>query len=72
MSGAGGPNKSDTVEDSTALPPERAVVPRRRGKERHVVLTLEFLTPFFGQSLGAVSERLGISRSTIKAVAPPP
>ena len=47
-----------------------AVVPRRRGNQRPMVLTLEFLTPYFGQSLEAVSDKLGLSRSTIKAVVP--
>ena len=66
------------VQDSTATfgaKPARfveAVVPRRRGKERRVVLTLAFLTPYFDRSLDAVSESLGLSRSTIKAVAPRP
>ena len=65
-----------SIQDSTAsfgAKPERfvaAVVPRRRGKERRVVLTLAFLTPYFDRSLDAVSESLGLSRSTIKAVAP--
>jgi len=37
-----------------------------------VVLTLEFLTPYFGQPLEAVTAETSLSRSTIKAVAPSP
>ena len=76
MSGACGPNTlyggRAAVDDSTPLPPVQAVVPRRRGKERLVVLTLDFLAPYFDQPLDAVSKKLGVSRSTLKAVAPPP
>lgn len=52
--------------------PAVAVVPRKKGKEDRVVLTLESLAEHFDKPLQAVSDKLGLSRSTIKAVAPRP
>ncbi|KAJ1492259.1 hypothetical protein T484DRAFT_1931723 [Baffinella frigidus] len=44
-----------------------AVIPRRRGNEKKVVLTRELLESYYHESLDAVTERLGLSKTTIKA-----
>ena len=44
-----------------------AVIPRRRGKEKKVVLTRELLESYYHESLDSVTERLGLSKTTIKA-----
>jgi len=43
------------------------VIPRRRGKEVKVVLTRELLESYYHESLDSVTERLGLSKTTIKA-----
>ncbi|KAJ1479011.1 hypothetical protein T484DRAFT_1749339 [Baffinella frigidus] len=44
-----------------------AVIPRRRGNEKKVVLTRKLLESYHHESLDAVTERLGLSKTTIKA-----
>ena len=44
-----------------------AVIPRRRGEEKQVVLTRELLESYYHESLDTVTERLGLSKTTIKA-----
>ncbi|KAJ1485876.1 hypothetical protein T484DRAFT_1791826 [Baffinella frigidus] len=44
-----------------------AVIPRRRGNEKKVVLTRALLESYHHESLDAVTERLGLSKTTIKA-----
>ena len=44
-----------------------AVIPRRRGNEKKVVLTRELLESYHHESLDAVTEHLGLSKTTIKA-----
>ncbi|KAJ1492376.1 hypothetical protein T484DRAFT_3640603 [Baffinella frigidus] len=43
------------------------VIPRRRGNEPRVVLTRELLASYKHESLDAVTEHLGLSKTTIKA-----
>jgi len=43
------------------------VIPRRRGNEKKVVLTRELLESYHHESLNAVTEHLGLSKTTIKA-----
>jgi hypothetical protein len=44
-----------------------AVIPRRRGGEKQVVLTRDMLESYYHESLDTVTERLGLSKTTIKA-----
>jgi hypothetical protein len=44
-----------------------AVIPRRRGNEKKVVLTRALLESHLHESLDVVSEKLGLSKTTIKA-----
>ncbi|KAJ1489595.1 hypothetical protein T484DRAFT_1779590 [Baffinella frigidus] len=43
------------------------VIPRRRGNEKKVVLTRALLESYHHESLDTVTERLGLSKTTIKA-----
>jgi hypothetical protein len=45
-----------------------AVIPRRRANEKGVVLSIDLLSNYFGESLDVVTQKLGISKTTIKAV----
>jgi hypothetical protein len=44
-----------------------AVIPRRRGNEKKVVLTRALLESYHHESLDSVTEHLGLSKTTIKA-----
>jgi hypothetical protein len=44
-----------------------AVIPRRRGNENKLVLTRELLESHYHEPLDTVAERLGLSKTTIKA-----
>jgi hypothetical protein len=45
-----------------------AVIPRRRANEKGVVLSIDLLSNYFGEPLDVVTQKLGISKTTIKAV----
>ncbi|KAJ1477638.1 hypothetical protein T484DRAFT_1962883 [Baffinella frigidus] len=71
-SGPGGSASDDDVDcdDATKLNASGfvdTVIPRRRGNEKKVVLTRALLESYHHESLDTVTERLGLSKTTVKA-----